>query len=179
MYVNNIEKQENVGMGVLGAVLFSIAGGALWVLLDRVGFLAGISGYVAFLCATKGYAIFAGKQSKKGIIISVIASIVMMLIAAYVCLAWEVFDAFREMGTSVAFLDCLKYSYEFLADGEVAGSFFLNLLIGLVLCVVASYRDVITAFKTADDSVEQPADVPAVPTEPTDPIDPPVESNLN
>ena len=177
MYVNNIEKQENVGMGILGAVLFSVAGGALWVLLDRIGFIAGISGYVAFLCATKGYALFSGKQSKRGIIISVVASIVMMLIAAYVCLAWEVFDVFRAEG--VSFLNCLKYSYEFLADGEIAGSFFLDLLVGLVLCVVASYRDVITAFTTAEDSTEQPADVPTVPTVPTDPIDPPVESKLN
>ena len=176
MYVNGLEndRQENVALGILGAALFSLVGGILWVVLDRVGFVAGICGYVSFICATKGYALFAKKRSKTGVIVSVVVSILMMAIAAYVCLSWEVYDAFKDLG--LTFVDCLKYSYEFLADGEIAGDFFLNLGLGLVLCVVASYRDVINAFKTASDNEEPPL---SAPTAPTDSVDPPVESTIN
>ena len=40
------EKRENVLGGIVGAFLFSLAGGVIWFQLDMVGFYAGISGLI-------------------------------------------------------------------------------------------------------------------------------------
>ena len=63
---NDIEKKktsENVIAGIVGAFLFSLAGGALWFVLYLLGFIAGLSGLVGAVCAIKGYSIFAKKES--------------------------------------------------------------------------------------------------------------------
>ena len=70
------EKKENVLLGILGAFLFSLAGAVVWVVLDLIGFIAAISGLVGVFCAIHGYRIFAGKLSKKGIIIAIIIAFI-------------------------------------------------------------------------------------------------------
>jgi len=77
----NSEIKENVLAGIVGAFLFSLAGGVLWFLLYQIGFVAGISGLVGAVCAIKGYSVFAKKESTKGIIISLIVTLVVMIIA--------------------------------------------------------------------------------------------------
>ena len=72
---------ENVLAGIVGAFLFSLAGGVLWYVLYMIGILAAISGLVGAICAIKGYSLFAKKESVKGIVISVILSLVVMVIA--------------------------------------------------------------------------------------------------
>ncbi|MBO5767302.1 MAG: hypothetical protein J6R49_02135, partial [Clostridia bacterium] len=56
-------KQENVLAGIVGALLFSLAGGIVWFLLYQIGFLAAISGIIGVVCAIKGYAIFGKRES--------------------------------------------------------------------------------------------------------------------
>ena len=73
LYQNeNTDVRENVVAGIVGAFLFSLAGGVLWFVIYLFGFIAGISGLVGAVCAIKGYSIFAKKESMKGIVISVI-----------------------------------------------------------------------------------------------------------
>ena len=62
---NLIQKKENVFAGIVGALLFSFVGGALWVILYQFGYLAGISGLVGVVCAIKGYKIFAKKDMRR------------------------------------------------------------------------------------------------------------------
>ena len=88
--------EENVVFGVVGAFLFSLAGGVLWYVLYQFGFFAAISGFVGVIAAIKGYAFFAKKESKKGIVISVIIAVVVLVIAWYLCLANDVFTAYSQ-----------------------------------------------------------------------------------
>ena len=62
-YMNNEKIRENVVAGIVGAFLFSLAGGILWFLLYLMGFVAGISGLVGAVCAVKGYSVFSKKES--------------------------------------------------------------------------------------------------------------------
>ena len=52
--------KENVFMGVLGAVLFAIPGGALTFALSIFGYIAAISGIATAALAMLGYRIFSG-----------------------------------------------------------------------------------------------------------------------
>lgn len=138
------EPKENVLAGIVGAFLFALAGGVLWVLLDRVGFYAGISGLVAVVCAIKGYSIFAKKETKRGIIISVIIAALVLVLAWYACLAWDVHNAYKqwyaegEVDYTLNYFESFRVAYLFLGEKEIARSYIINLVIGLVLCVIGS-----------------------------------------
>ena len=55
--------RENVLSGAVGAFLFALVGGALYFVIYMLGYIAGISGLVAVICAIKGYALFTKKES--------------------------------------------------------------------------------------------------------------------
>ena len=74
-----VQKPENVLGGVIGAVIGALLGGASIVLIDQIGFIAAISGFVLAFCTLKGYELLGGRLTTKGIIIS----IVLMLITPY------------------------------------------------------------------------------------------------
>ena len=79
-------RNENVLAGVFGAILFALAGGILWVIIYQLGYLAAISGLVGVFCAIKGYALFAKKESVKGVVIAIIATLIVMVVAWYASL---------------------------------------------------------------------------------------------
>ena len=159
---NNIvvQEKENIVAGIIGAFLFALAGGLLWFLLYQVGFLAGISGIVAVVCAIKGYAVFAKKESLKGIIISVFVSVIVILIAWYICLSMDVYQAYQEwynageVDFTLTFAESVRCAYIFLADGEILGSYLLDLGIGLALCGFGAYRSIANAITRVKEKKE-------------------------
>ena len=55
------EKPGNMFTGIVGALLGALIGGVLWVVIYQLGYIAGIAGLVAAVCALKGYEKFGGK----------------------------------------------------------------------------------------------------------------------
>lgn len=139
------EPQENVLAGVVGAFLFALAGGIVWFVLYLIGFLAAISGIVGVVCAIKGYEIFAHKESKKGIIISVIMAAVVLVIAWYFTLAYDictVYKAWYEAGDvdfTLTFAESLRAAPEFLKQPEILRGYLIDLGLGLLFCVAGSF----------------------------------------
>ncbi|MBO5914066.1 MAG: hypothetical protein J6Q72_01845, partial [Clostridia bacterium] len=89
-------KEENVLAGIVGALLFSLAGGIVWFLLYQIGFLAAISGIIGVVCAIKGYAIFGKRESVKGVIISTVLAFLVIVAAWYLCLSYDVYKAYQD-----------------------------------------------------------------------------------
>lgn len=151
--VESVERKEYVLAGTVGALLFSLVGGVLWFLLYQVGFLAGISGLVGVICAIKGYTIFAKGESLRGIIISVVVAVVIMIIAWYLCLSLDVYNAYQdwyadgEVDFTLTFSESVRCAYLFLEDSEIALAYLKDLGIGLLLCVVGAWRFVSNAVK--------------------------------
>ena len=155
---DNIKNQqtdvkENVIAGIVGAFLFSLVGGALWFLIYMFGFIAGISGLIGAVCAIKGYAIFAKKESVKGIIISVIIALLVIVLAWYFCLAYDVYTFYKEMyelgeiDFFFSFFESVQISHLFLTDPEVAPAYFKDLAIGILLCIVGGGSYVVNSIK--------------------------------
>ena len=53
-FEENRDAQEKVFQGILGAFLFGLAGGVLWVILWRIGFIAPIAGLITAILAVNG-----------------------------------------------------------------------------------------------------------------------------
>lgn len=164
---NNIEirEKENVLAGIVGAFLFALAGGVLWFILYQVNFIAGISGIVAVVCAIKGYSLFAKKESLKGVIISVLAAILVIVAAWYLCLSMDVYKAYQEwyaageVDFTVTFGEAVRGAYLFLSEGEILTSYLLDLGIGFALCCVGAYRSIANAVIRVKQEKEQNSEI--------------------
>lgn len=168
MNETTMQPKENVVAGVIGALLFSLAGGVLWFLLYQVGFLAGISGAVGVVCAIKGYEIFAKKESLKGVVIAIVAAVLVMALAWYLCLSFDVYQAYQEwyeageVDFTLSFGESVMNAYLFLFDSEIALAYFKDLGIGLLLCGVGAFQSVVNAtkrVKLAKQAAAQPVAV--------------------
>lgn len=138
----NIKQQENmkenVIAGIVGAFLFSLLGGALYFLIYQIGFIAGICGFVIVVLASFGYQKFSGKDnSKKGIVVSIILLIVVLFMAEYISLSYDIYDEFKDWG--ISFFDAVEITPDFLQESEVLGAFIKDLVIAYVLGIIASF----------------------------------------
>ena len=127
---------ERVGMGVLGAILFSLAGAVVYYVLWSVNIIAAISGIICVICALKGYEIFAGARTKRGIFISVAVSAVMLVLAWYFCYCsdihayWESAFAAGETDYVPTVWECLSYGY---MDLPANPGYLVDLLLSLAM----------------------------------------------
>lgn len=125
---------EQVGLGILGALVGSLIGGASIVLLSRLGFVAAISGFLLAVCTLKGYELLGKKLSKTGIIVSIVLMVVVPFAADAIDWALVCYDELKVLGASV--FDCLVALPEFLSEGLIPMSNYLTNLGLLYLFVV-------------------------------------------
>ena len=136
---------ENVLAGIVGAFLFSLAGGIIWFVLYQIGFLAAISGIVGVVCAIKGYSIFGKRESVKGIVLSTIIAFLVIVLAWYVCLSFDVYLAYQEwyangeVDYAPTIFESVANAHLFLAEAEIALAYFKDLGIGLLFCVAGAF----------------------------------------
>ena len=139
-----IAPKENVLAGIVGAFLFSLVGGILWFLLDRIDFVAGISGIVGVIAANRGYSFFAKATSKKGIVLSTVIALLILVLAWYLCFSLDLAQAYEmwyengEVDYLPTYFECVANGYLYLTDPEIAFGYISTLLIGLALACLAT-----------------------------------------
>lgn len=72
------QKKESLLAGSVGAFLGSLIGVAAIVLLGQLGYVAALSGIVMAICTFKGYELFGGRISGKGILLSIVVMVLMI-----------------------------------------------------------------------------------------------------
>lgn len=163
--VNTVE--ENVAAGVVGAFLFALIGGALWFVLYLFGFIASLSGFVGIICAIKGYSLFAKKESVKGVVIAIVMTVLVLVVAWYFCLSYDVYMAYQnwfaegEIDFTLTFVESVRSAYLFLGDSEIALPYLADLGIGLLFCALGAFSSV----KAAVKRIKAPKATEGVPTE--------------
>ncbi len=182
---------ENKVAGTVGAFLFALAGGLAFYLLYQVGKLAAISGIIGVSCALVGYRLFAKRESRYGTVIAVVMAALVIVLAWYLCLAQDVYEAYKEWYESgdieyqVGYATAVRYAYRFLEEPDIARGYLTDLVIGLLLCVagwIGTFVRSSKRTKTQPAAVVQPAVQPAQPvyTQPVAPAQtvpvPPTES---
>lgn len=141
-----LSPKENVWLGIIGALLFSLAGALVFFLLHLANFIAGLSGFAAIFAAFYGYGLFSGnKKSRKGIIIAAIAAVLSMVFANYFCVAFDFFRLLREEGASYSLMAVLKQTFSLL-QGEIVwgyeldrSAFVKDLLISLLFAIIGAF----------------------------------------
>lgn len=134
-------QKENMFLGLIGAILGALLGTVLWVVIGMVGFIAGIAGYAIVFCGMKGYEMLGKKLSRKGIVICIILSCLMIVGAEYVSLGITIYKElgdtyYLSMGDSFALIPA------FLGESEVAGGVAKDLIFGYALAIWASFSSV-------------------------------------
>lgn len=147
--------KENVLAGIVGAFLFSLAGGVVWFLLYQIGYLAALSGIVGVICAIKGYSIFAKRESVKGVVISSVIAFLVIVIAWYLCISYDVYLAYQdwyangEVDFTLTFFESIRAAVLFLEDSEILVAYLKDLGIGLIFCVIGAFGYVKSAIGRA------------------------------
>lgn len=163
---SNEAVQENVLAGAVGAFLFALVGGVIWFVLYQIGFVAAISGIIAVICAIRGYSFFAKKESLKGVVISVIMAVLVIVIAWYACLSMDIYNAYQEwfevgeVDFTLTFFESVAAAPMFLAEPDIALAYLADLGIGLLLCIIGCIQPIRQAVKKSK--------APAIPASPAE-----------
>ncbi|MBR3116348.1 MAG: zinc ribbon domain-containing protein [Bacilli bacterium] len=133
-------KKENVLLGIVGALIGSIVGVGIVVLLSFVGFIASVAGLVMGICTLKLYEKFAGAISKKGVIICIVIMILMTVLAENIAFSIQVMNELGEKGYSGDFFDIFFNLYYYMGQGYLNTSTYVtNLVMVLAFNVLGSF----------------------------------------
>lgn len=141
---------SNVVTGIIGALLGSLVGVALWVGIYKLGYIAGIAGAIMIVSAMFGYEKLGGSLDLKGIIISVVICIGMIYISERICISMELYEEFKDYKYyfgDVSFSDCYKSMFAILKDAEKESVFWGELGIGYLLFAIASVSYIVKSVK--------------------------------
>lgn len=147
------EKPVNVPAGIAGAVLFALAGGALYFGIYQIGIIAGLCGFIMFFLANLGYGIFSGNMGKTTvtrIVTCIVVTVVILFLAEYVSVAFDIYKAIKAEGFAMSFSDVLRGMPELFSDKEFAGKFFLEYGLALLVAAVATATTVAKMVKYRD-----------------------------
>mgnify|MGYP001009125460 CR=1 FL=1 len=113
-------KGENVVSGAVGALLGSLIGVAVIVLLGQLGYVAVLSGIVLGVCTLKEYELMGGRLSVKGILISAVIMIIMVYFGNRLDWAVSVHNYFKDdLDLFAAFRSLPELIGEGYVDGNV------------------------------------------------------------
>lgn len=131
--------QGNIILAIVASFVGAAAGGLLWIVMYKLGYVAAVTGFVgaygAIWCWTK-----VGKRELNipAIVWCVIVAAVMLVLGNYVVYAWEVTDAINASSPGRAeFGKVLQNMPQIMEEWELWGSFASDLGMGLVLAVVS------------------------------------------
>ena len=136
--VSEVRNTLPVFNGIIGALLGSIPGVLLWIILGQIGYIAGIAGWMMIIGARFGYRKFAGGIDKLGSVLSFIIALIMPIISEYLGLAVTVYRTFHEE-YALTVGDAFRSLPYFLEESEVMGSIAGSLAIGYILLFIVFF----------------------------------------
>ncbi len=151
---------ENVLLGTLGAILFSLVGGIVYYVLWSVNIVAALSGVIAVLCAIKGYEIFSRGRSKRGITIAVISAGVVLVLAWYFCFCTDLHAAYQgwleagEVDYAPTLGECILFGYY---DLGLNPTYFVHLVFSLGMAALGSWVYVKRSIRAQEEAAERKA----------------------
>lgn len=140
-------------MGILGAILFSLIGCAVWILIGKLGYVSYLGGIAMAFSTIFGYHLFGKKFDVLGLIVSIVIVLLMVLFSNMVITAWNIatypgigdglsqlgYDGF--FGVFFGLFDLMK-EVDLYAGLEgtdsMTGAFISDLVIGYVISIIAT-----------------------------------------
>ena len=147
-YDGNVEikPQENMAMGIIGALIGAIIGGASIILISQLGYIASISGFILAFCTLKGYQLLGKSMSMKGVIICAVLMLITPFVADWIDWGILVVNSFPEYNLTL--LDGITVFPELLSeDPELVGEYLKNLGMIYLFVLLGGFVTVKNAFK--------------------------------
>ena len=130
-----LKQKENVLMGTIGALIGSLAGVVLIVLLGQIGFVASIAGLVMAYACLYMYEKMGGSISVVGIIICIVIMIGMTVLAENISCSIAIA---RELGVSAS--DVFKNFYDIIGiTSDVKAAYIKELLMVFLFNVIGCF----------------------------------------
>lgn len=134
----------NYGLGIVGALIGALLGGAIWFLVGYVGYIAGIVGFLIIYLSAMGFKKGAKVLTKGGAVFTIVISMLTILAANYALYAWQFAQAYEGRFT---FVECLGQLPGWLkTNSEVFGGFIKDICIGYVFTLLAGFSTVKNMF---------------------------------
>ena len=138
---------EDSSRGIIGAVAGALIGGVLWALVYQIGFIVAFLGYLIVFLAINGYQRMAGKISKKGLIISIICSVLVLFFAESISLGLKIKDLMQLQSIFTAF----SYIPYFLSFSEIFAIVVRDIVLGLIFMGLGSWQYIYKIKKSLDE----------------------------
>ena len=148
-----ISQPANPVMGILGAIVFSLIGCAVWIIIGKLGYISYLGGIAMAFSTIFGYHLFGKKFDTLGLIISIVIVLVMVLVSNMFIYTWELLsqpgmeEALSQLGYNGFFglffglFDLMK-QVDLYAGLEgldsMTGSFIRDLVIGYIISGIAT-----------------------------------------
>lgn len=84
-----ISQPANPVMGILGAIVFSLIGCAVWIIIGKLGYISYLGGIAMAFSTIFGYHLFGKKFDTLGLIISIVIVLVMVLVSNMFIYTWQ------------------------------------------------------------------------------------------
>lgn len=133
------EAPNNCLRGFAGALIGGLVGAAIAVVLNIVGFYAGISSFVAFALGTILYKKFGGKPNKLMVIIVSVTTFVTMLLSVVGIYVYVAVTAVAEVGYEMGIFEAFAYCLDI---EDFAISLVLDLLMTLVFTIIGCVAEI-------------------------------------
>lgn len=126
-------------LGVVGALIGASAGGLLWILVYKAGYIAGICGYAAVFGADWGYWKLSRRRPKGGsFVFCVVVGMLMIVFANYLSYVWEIVSAANASGPGSAdFGTVFRNLPGMMKAYDLWSSFLTDLVMGLLFSAMA------------------------------------------
>ncbi len=140
-----VKPAENLVLGLIGALIGALLGGASIILLGQLGYIASISGLILAFCTLKGYALLGKGMSTKGVILCALLMLVTPFAADY--LNWSI-SLYKELSVyGVTFVESMELLPELLKESDLVGEYLKNLGMLYLFVVMGGFYTVKNAFK--------------------------------
>ena len=138
--VSTESKKEKVFLGLIGAIIGSLAGALAIIVFAQLGYVASLAGVAMAFCTLFLYEKFAGTISKKGVIISIVVMIIMTLLAENASFSLQIVKELKEAGTNVSFIKVFTNLYKLMNAGYLNnGAYFGDLAMVYLFTILGAF----------------------------------------
>ena len=131
--------KENYVLGIIGALLGSVVGAAVILLVARMGYVSAISSAVMGFAVVFGYKKLGKKFSVVAGNLCIVISIAMTYLAFRVDSTWDLFNAFRDAGwDDMTFMECFKDAKEWYEELDAMSDYTRNMVLMVLSGVVGA-----------------------------------------
>lgn len=137
-------EESNMGLGIIGAFLGAMIGGAVWIAIFQTGIMVSILGALMSWLALVGYEKMGKSLDEKGISAVLIVSLIVVFLSN--CLGWSIYiqNEYRDIGVHLSLMEIALELFEIISDAGMMKSFAKGLTkccMFAVLAIVPKWKE--------------------------------------